>query len=430
MRGDAIRPSVLSVRIIPKADAALLESLEMSPELCSLGLITTDCDDVSYAALDEATKKAKVQVAYAKSMYAGSANANTALAGEFLGVIAGSDPEEVRSGLDAAMDFVENGGAFYSANDDDSIVYFAHCVSRTGSYLSKQAKIPEGGALAYLIAPPLEAIFGLDAALKAARVEMRLFYGPPTETNFAGGLLSGDQAACLAACEAFARTVCDIADAPIVTPLALEFLRDKSVELVFRSGKESMPYTPIPDRGEETYIDAQSGEGFSKKPPRMTHLFANQLVPKTHARIALRGKLDTLQGEIIAAQTEAAADGKPSLVKDLGETLSLARELLGAEVMGRGVPPITLFGYSSDELQKVSHHVEENFGFPHPVPDHNMGRMAALLNLLRTKTREVEIAAEHAFPENTGDDILLALNRMSSAFYILLCRLLFGQYER
>jgi ethanolamine utilization protein EutL len=42
-----------------------------------------------------------------------------------------------------------------------------------------------------------------------------VFYGPPSETNFAGGLLVGDQAACKAACEAFAETVCNIADAPI-----------------------------------------------------------------------------------------------------------------------------------------------------------------------------------------------------------------------
>ena len=68
--------------------------------------------------------------------------------------------------------------------------------------------------MAYLIAPPLEAMVGLDAALKAAQVEMRVFYGPPTETNFAGGLLVGDQAACKAACEAFAATVCEIAGAP------------------------------------------------------------------------------------------------------------------------------------------------------------------------------------------------------------------------
>ena len=68
--------------------------------------------------------------------------------------------------------------------------------------------------MAYLIAPPLEAMVGLDAALKAADVTLRVFYGPPSETNFAGGLLTGDQAACRAACEAFADTVRAIAADP------------------------------------------------------------------------------------------------------------------------------------------------------------------------------------------------------------------------
>ena len=69
--------------------------------------------------------------------------------------------------------------------------------------------------MAYLIAPPCEAIVALDAALKAADVELKVFYGPPTETNFAGGLLTGDQAACQAACQAFAEAVCKIASNPV-----------------------------------------------------------------------------------------------------------------------------------------------------------------------------------------------------------------------
>ena len=113
------------------------------------------------------------------------------------------------------MHYVEQEASFFSANADDSVVYFAHCISRTGSYLSAQAQVPEGTAMAYLIAPPLEAVVGLDAAVKAADVELRVFYGPPSETNFAGGLLTGDQAACQAACQAFARAVCEIAAAPL-----------------------------------------------------------------------------------------------------------------------------------------------------------------------------------------------------------------------
>ena len=215
MRGERIKTTILSVQIIPNADPMLLRQLPIPQGHRSLGLITTDCDDVSYTALDEATKKAQVEVVYARSMYAGASNASTALAGEFIGILSGENPEEVRSGLDAAISYIENDAAFCKANDDGSIVYFAHCISRTGSYLSKCADAPEGCAMAYLIAPPIEAMVGLDAALKAAEVELKLFYGPPSETNFAGGLLIGDQAACKAACEAFAETVCNIADAPI-----------------------------------------------------------------------------------------------------------------------------------------------------------------------------------------------------------------------
>lgn len=215
MRGDRIKTNVLSVQMIPNADPMLLSQMAVPQGCRSMGLITTDCDDVSYAALDEATKKARVDVIYARSMYAGAGNASTALAGEFIGILSGENPAEVRSGLDAAIRYIENDAAFCKANDEGTVVYFAHCISRTGRYLSRCAGVPEGTAMAYLIAPPIEAIVGLDAAVKAADVTLSLFYGPPSETNFAGGLLTGDQAACQAACDAFARTVCRIADAPI-----------------------------------------------------------------------------------------------------------------------------------------------------------------------------------------------------------------------
>ena len=216
MKHDKITTTVLSVKMIPNADLMLREALNLKEDERSLGLITTDCDDVSYAALDEATKKAEVRVAYARSMYAGAANASTKLAGEFIGILAGRNPAEVRSGLDAAIQYIERDACFYSANAEDSIVYFAHCISRTGSYLSEAAGVREGTAMAYLIAPPLEAMVGLDAALKAAQVELKVFYGPPSETNFAGGLLTGEQAACKAACEAFAESVNNIADNPLI----------------------------------------------------------------------------------------------------------------------------------------------------------------------------------------------------------------------
>ena len=107
---------------------------------------------------------------------------------------------------------IENVCHFVSANDSDDICYYAHCISRTGSYLSEGCGIPEGEAIAYLIAPPLEAIYAVDAALKAADVKMCVLYSPPSETNFGGALLTGSQSACKSACDAFAAAVESVAD--------------------------------------------------------------------------------------------------------------------------------------------------------------------------------------------------------------------------
>ncbi len=214
MRNESIYAKVLGVKLISNASPDMAEKLELKSHHKSLGIITADIDDVTYAALDEATKAAEVDVVYAKSMYAGSANASTKLAGEVIGILAGPSPAEVRSGLNACVEFIERGAHFTSANDDDSIPYFAHLVSRTGTYLSEVANVKEGEALAYLIAPPMEAMYALDAALKAADVSIAAFFGPPSETNFGGALLTGSQSACKAACDAFASSVQQVADNP------------------------------------------------------------------------------------------------------------------------------------------------------------------------------------------------------------------------
>ena len=211
MTGDLLKCSALATRTIANVSESLAEKLGLRPEFRSIGILTADSDDVTYCALDEATKAAAVEVVYGRSLYAGAGNASTKLAGEVIGILAGPNPAEVQSGLKAAVAFFESGVGFRSANADDSIVYFAHTVSRTGSYLSKTAGVREGEALAYLIAPPLEAVVGLDEAMKAADVTLAALFAPPSETNFGGGFLTGTQSACKAACEAFAAAVLDVA---------------------------------------------------------------------------------------------------------------------------------------------------------------------------------------------------------------------------
>lgn len=212
MKGDRKFARILSVQIISKADRRLLEKFFLPEKYVSLGIISTDCDDISYTALDEATKRSDVIVAYARSMYAGAENATNPITGEFIGVLAGRDPESVKSGLKAAIDMIEKKAFFLSAADDDSIFYFAHCISKSGTYLSKKAGVEEGTPLAYLIAPPIAALLGINKVLKNVDIEMKIFYGPPTETNFSGALLSGAQSMCERACKIFSESVCRVSE--------------------------------------------------------------------------------------------------------------------------------------------------------------------------------------------------------------------------
>ena len=201
---------VLSVQFIPNASPALVKGLGVPPDCPALGLITTDCDDATYIALDAATKAADVTVCFGRSFYAGAANATTPYAGEVLGILAGRTPGAVKSGMDAAVSALARIGF----DDIRGIPCLAHTVSSVGSFLAKEAGIPQGAAIAYLIAPPLESMFALDSALKAADVKLCKLYTPPSETNFGGGLLSGTQSACDAACAAFRDAVAQIAANP------------------------------------------------------------------------------------------------------------------------------------------------------------------------------------------------------------------------
>ena len=197
---------VLAVRYLQ--NAALSQALGTNRKC--LAMVTTDCDDATFIALDAATKAADAEVVYAKSFYAGAANASQPYAGEVIGILGADTPGDARSAMEAALGalktigFAESGG----------VNYLAHTVSSAGSFLSAEAGVPLGSALAYLIAPPLESLYGLDAALKAADVKLCCFYGPPSQTNFGGGLLTGTQSACDAACQAFRQSVEEVARFP------------------------------------------------------------------------------------------------------------------------------------------------------------------------------------------------------------------------
>lgn len=81
-------------------------------------------------------------VAYATSMYAVRPMHPRGWRGVYR-ILSAPDPAQVKSGLEAALDHKES-CVFYSAAKDDSVCYFAHCISQSGTYLSKMAGIEAG----------------------------------------------------------------------------------------------------------------------------------------------------------------------------------------------------------------------------------------------------------------------------------------------
>lgn len=212
---EPIVPTVLSVRRLPNADRALIRGYGGDPEKHpSLGLVTCDQDDSMYVALDECTKHAPVDVIFAKSFYAGAAHASGRLSGEILGVIGAADPQSIDEALEALLRCLAHDACFYDADGKGTITVFPHVIASLGEYLSREAGLPVGSPMAYLVAPPIEGTIGLDAALKAAEVRAVRIGTPPSETNFASAWLTGDLDACEAAAVAYAAAVVDVANQP------------------------------------------------------------------------------------------------------------------------------------------------------------------------------------------------------------------------
>jgi ethanolamine utilization protein EutL len=415
---EPIVPRVLATRTIPRVDDELARAWDLPDDLRAVGLITCTSDDALFVALDEGTKAAPARVVFAKSFYAGSSYPSGPLSGEAIGMYAARDPEEIREAMDACVRTLAEEAWFYAADEKKELAFFPHVVRSTGTYLSEQAGIAVGAPLAYLIAPPLESMVALDAAMKAAPVKLAKWFTPPSETNFGGGYLTGDLPSCEAAARAFAAAVIDVASAPT------------DVARAARAAGEALGARPSGPRGAGKYRVLATGERLSEKPEHLTHLRDDEsLVSKDHPRMLLRGKLDTLQGILIDAQCAADAEGLRGLVGELNEALELTRSMVGCEVMDRPLPAWTLAGLDPKEIRYASHHTHELYGVPFMYPSVRQGPVVAKLYLARAYTREAELALYQAFPaQEERPDLKLALNRLSSALYLSTVKYLAGRY--
>ena len=163
-----------------------------------------------------------------------------------------------------------------------------------------------------------------------------------------------------------------------------------------------------------------------KKQEFETHLRGSKLVDKKHPVIAFRGQLDSFDCLLIEAQIIASERGEKQLVESLEEIGVFARKMMVAEVRQEPLVFERLLGLTPEEIRDRSHHPEKYYGVRHQPLDYSYGLVYAKLQQLRSKAREVELAAARAFVDEGGncqrEDIIQALNRFSSLFYILACQ--------
>lgn len=166
---------------------------------------------------------------------------------------------------------------------------------------------------------------------------------------------------------------------------------------------------------------SQCGGHVAEKPENMTHLDGETLVLKTHPRIRLRGRIDALTASVVLAQTQFDPKGvlPPELAVWLADLRSWLGCILRAEVTGEPVPELGMGDMNFTVIRALSHFPEKYLGHEHIVPEASHGYNVALLNTLRAQTREVELQAASQ-PETDRPDLIKALNRLSSAFYILM----------
>lgn len=191
-----------------------------------------------------------------------------------------------------------------------------------------------------------------------------------------------------------------------LTPAAAEFATQMRLTVV--QGNSSAPAPPA----QPCAADAEGRAG-------MTCLDAATLVPKSHPRIMLRGKLDTLLAATVLAQTQFDPKNRlsPYLKECLADVADWIMHILTAEVSGGACVSHTVGGMAAPVLCAVSRDPGKYLGLDPFMPNTAMGANAALLNWLRALAREAEVAAARSGLERA--DIAEALNVLSSAVYVL-----------
>lgn len=236
----------------------------------------------------------------------------------------------------------------------------------------------------------------------------------------------------------------------ILSPAAREYLMGRQIKIINgpKPGQETEPESvivaaevppmpsaePQPKADCAKYVDFATGACYFEKPVHMTILHDNVLVPKDHPQILFRGKLESLQSQIVLNQAMIAEqNGSQKLIDDLNEILIVIRNILRKLILNEPLESLTLFGHNAFALRDRAKNPMQYFNIEQAgIPEYTRGLEYARLNQLYTQMREAEVAAVEAFREGnryTRNDILETLNDLSSAFRVMMFMHLAGEYK-
>ena len=183
---------VVMEKLVPRITEEYRKIYDIPENHESMAIFSADCEDVMWLAVDDATKKAKIKVIQIETVTA---------------IISGEKVADVKSGLQYAKDYIENKSGNYSLNEEGTLGYYVDYVPRIGKYYQESLGLSEGTSIAYLVSAPVESMYGLDKALKAADVKIAELSEIPSRVNTGGAIVYGTESACRSAVEAFAEGV-------------------------------------------------------------------------------------------------------------------------------------------------------------------------------------------------------------------------------
>jgi ethanolamine utilization cobalamin adenosyltransferase len=184
------------------------------------------------------------------------------------------------------------------------------------------------------------------------------------------------------------------------TPSARDFVKQWGITITFLEGSDKEASSPV-------------------------------FAPQTGPRLVFRGKLDTLHAHFLLAAAQARRFNLPELADYLSTLAAYCREIASAESNERPVAPLQLAGLTEAEIGEGSPRPDRALEIPRIVPGLGDHEILLQLNLLHCQTRETELVVANVFarPESqpTRPDLIVAMNRLSSAVYYLILLLKAGK---